>query len=51
MVEKVRFSFVSVFSYFFPNLLTSRGRLLNIFVTSDTTVVRWAASEPALLAY
>jgi hypothetical protein len=33
------------------NLLTFRGKLLNIFVTSDTTLVKWAANNPDLLAY
>ena len=33
------------------NLLTFRGRLLNILVTSDTTLVKWADNNPDLLAY
>lgn len=50
--EKVVIDFSSgLFSSFGPNLLTSKGKLLKILVTSATTDVRWAERDPALLAY
>jgi hypothetical protein len=39
------------FSLLALNLLTSRGSAAKILPASWTTVVRWAASDPALLAY
>lgn len=50
--EKVKVEFCLFYSTgWFPNLLTLRGKLLNILLTSETTVVRWADNNPALLEY
>jgi hypothetical protein len=41
----------TVFSLLVPNLLTYKGKALNILAVSVITLVRCADNEPALLAY
>jgi hypothetical protein len=49
--EYARVGISTGFSLSVPNLLISRGRDLNILAASSTTVVSWAAREPALEEY